>query len=231
MKTFLLVTYFSSISVLIAWLLYSILRKYIKKGANKKETKEFQYIEKLKLLDKAVASERLESIKSEVNLMTQLDINNRIKEVAFDANLGILKSTRNSEIIIAKQEAQKLLDVLRMELGISKSDMSNEESFRIIKTRLMNLTEMMAEAQVSLVKMDHRVVDIESIISQLPEILNTQREQIYSIHDSIQELRESTASKNDMKQLEKEFAYFKWTFGLIMGFLITLIGWLIKHFM
>ena len=148
-----------------------------------------------------------------------------VRELALDANIGILQATRKSEKKLAKAEAQKLLDILREELGIAK-DETPEHSIQAIRTRLMNLTEMMAEAQVSLCDIDHRVVDLEAIVDQLPDILQTHRDHICSLQEAVSEIQDKGATKSELSLVEKELRFLKWAFVTIFGVVFTLLGWI-----
>jgi hypothetical protein len=151
----------------------------------------------------------------------------RVAELAMDVNIALLKATRGQERTLSKARAEELLRLLRDELAIPPKDASPTELVQSIRGRLITLTEMMAEAQVSICDLDHRVVDIETLTAQLPAVVKDHRRHIASLHQSIEELREKS-SKSDIQQIEKELTAVKWVFTVALGIILAILGALLR---
>jgi hypothetical protein len=149
-------------------------------------------------------------------------------ELAVDVSLGILKSTRESERRLSKAEAEELLKVLRDELAMPPTDQTPGEMIRCIRARLTRLVELTAEAQLSICDLGCRVTDIESVVRQLPKVLENQRRAIMTHDEIIMELKRDSATKADLTTLQKELDVVKWAFTLILGILLAVVGWLMK---
>ena len=173
----------------------------------------------------ALHTSRVVSLPSEISAKET-----RVAELAMDVNIALLKATRGQERTLSKARAEELLRLLRDELAITPKDASPTELVQSIRGRLITLTEMMAEAQVSICDLDHRVVDIEALTAQLPAVVRDHRRHIASLHQSIEELREKSASKSDIQQIEKELAVVKWVFTAALGIILAIIGAFLRKF-
>ena len=83
---------------------------------------------------------------------------------------------------------------------------------------------MMVEAQIGICDLNHRVVDIESMIQQIPEVINDHRRHIASLYGRIDTLKESAATKSDVRQIERELGAIKWAFTITLGIILALLG-------
>jgi hypothetical protein len=148
-------------------------------------------------------------------------------ELAMDINVGILEVTRKQETRLAKEQADELLNVLRDELAIPRTDISADEKLQLVRTRIIKLTEMLAEVQVSLTGVEHRVLDIESMVQQLPSVINNHRDNILSLYQSVSEIRETMATKSELRSVEKQLDLLKWSFSGALGAVFTVLGWIL----
>lgn len=147
--------------------------------------------------------------------------------LAMDINVGILEVTRKQETRLAKAQADELLNVLRDELAIPRADISSDEKLQLVRTRIIKLTEMLAEVQVSLTGVEHRVLDIESMVQQLPSVINNHRDNILSLYQSVGEVREKMATKSELGAIEKQLDLLKWSFSGAFGTVFTILGWIL----
>ena len=145
-----------------------------------------------------------------------------------DVGLSILEATRGQERRLSKAKAEDLLAVLRDELAIAPKDLTPVELVQAIRARLISLTEMMSEAQLSLTDMEHRVSDINSIIKQLPAIVKDHRRHILTLHQAIDDLTAKAATKQDLGQLQKEFDVVKWAIATVLTIILAILGALLK---
>jgi|SRR4051794_4658350 hypothetical protein len=155
----------------------------------------------------------------------------RIAELSMDVGLSILEATRGQERRLSKAKAEELLTVLRDELAIAPKDLTPAELVQAIRARLISLTEMMSEAQLSLTDLEHRVSDIDSIVKQLPAIVNDHRRHIGSLHQSIDELTAKAATKQEFQQLQKELDTVKWAIATVLAIILAILGALLKKAM
>ena len=147
--------------------------------------------------------------------------------LAMDINVGILEVTRKQETRLAKAQADELLNVLRDELAIPRMDISADEKLQLVRTRIIKLTEMLAEVQVSLTGVEHRVLDVESMIQQLPSVINNHRDNILSLYESVGEIRETMATKSELRSIEKQLDLLKWSFSGALGTVFTVLCWIL----
>lgn len=147
--------------------------------------------------------------------------------LAMDINVGILEVTRKQETRLAKAQADELLNVLRDELAIPRMDISADEKLQLVRTRIIKLTEMLAEVQVSLTGVEHRVIDIETMVQQLPSVINNHRDNLLTLYESVSEIRETMATKSELKSIEKQLDLIKWAFSGALGTIFTILGWIL----
>lgn len=142
----------------------------------------------------------------------------------------VLDATRKSDRKLSKPKAEALLEILRQELALPPSE-APEESIQAIRARLISLTEMMVEVQSSLTDVKYKVEDVEAIVDQLPEILRNQRDHMRTLDRSIENLIETTATKSEVRILERELASVKWATATAIGILFTVVGWIMAVLM
>ena len=153
----------------------------------------------------------------------------RVEELSMDVALGILEATRGEERHLSKAKAEELLTVLRNELAITPKNLTPVELVQAIRARLVTLTEMLSEAQLSLTDLEHRVIDIDSIVRQLPAIISNHCRHIDSLHQSIDDLTAKAATKQDVQQVQKELDIVKWAITTILAIILAVLGALMRR--
>lgn len=152
-----------------------------------------------------------------------------VAAIALDISFGILEATRSSERRLAKAQGEELLKALRDELAIAPADIPTDQLVHSIRAKLIRLTEMMVEAQVSLVEVNHKVVDMDSLVRQLPRVLDSHRENILSLAHNVEEMSQKYASKTELKLVEKEVEILRWVFSSALAVVLALLGWMITR--
>ena len=236
MNTAILVVYILGVVVGFGLVIYSIAARLAKGMARRERAEEKSEPTALKVqLKEKIIEERytgdLMAVHEEALHMRLISPSpllkaGEIRELAFDTTIGILQATRNSEKAVAKSKARELLDILRNELAVQKLDVTPHEEIQIIRNRIMNLAEMTSEVQLALCEIDHKVIDIESILGQLPEVIQNHRDHIKSLRESVAEIKMTSATKEELFSVQKEISVVKWAFITLFGVVMTVLGWL-----
>lgn len=211
-------------------LFLAFLVKHFRKGAGAEPEREI--VRRLdKVVEEITVGDTVSLVQSPTLLYPRRDeaavLADRIGRLAMDVNVGILEATRSSERRLSKAAAEELLGVLRDELAVPESGLTPEQMVQSVRARLIRLTELMVEVQLGLADLNHRVTDIDSLIGQLPQVLNSHRDAILSLRRSVEEVRADYATKAEVKSIEKDFEWLKWTFSGILGIILVILGFLL----